>query len=85
MVEYLKSSADAPDVKQAASFRLDKIHPAYQPLSIHNCLFFSAYLALLVILIGALMALVKVKDIQRDKQPDNDHDGGNGSSPVLKP
>lgn len=65
VVAYIKSSAIAPSGIEATPFRPDKFHPDYMPLSIHNYFFFSLYLALILLLIGALLALVGVKDIQR--------------------
>ena len=65
---YIKSSAIAGSGIETAPFRPDKIHPAYLPLSLNtlnNCGFAGAYLILVFLLIGALLALVKVKTIQR--------------------
>ncbi|HVY73248.1 MAG TPA: cytochrome c [Puia sp.] len=65
IVEYIKSAVVAPAEKP--SFRPERIHPAYQPLSIANYGFMAAYLGLVLVLIGALLALVKIKAIERGR------------------
>ena len=68
IVDYIKSSAISGGGSEIAPFRPDKIHPAYLPLSLNtltNWGFAGAYLVLVFLLIGALLALVEVKSIQR--------------------
>jgi cytochrome c551/c552 len=42
-----------------------KLHPAYKPLSLHNWGFFTTYLATVVLLIGALVFAVQLKEYER--------------------
>ena len=64
IVEYIKSetittSSEAPFAKPTS------LRPKYMPLSIHNYGFFAIILGLIVLLIGALLAWVRVKEYAR--------------------
>lgn len=63
ILAYIKSEAKASVA--ASSFRPDKIHPHYTPISITDYTFFAVYLGLVFLMAGSLFALVKVKEIQR--------------------
>lgn len=63
VVEYIKSqekTAEAAPFKKPA-----KLRPAILPIAITNYGFFAIYLALVFLLAGALVALVRVKEMQR--------------------
>jgi len=68
ILAYIKSESKAPVL--APSFRSDIVHPNYTPISITNYKFFGAYLCLVILMAASLIALVKVKEIQR-KARDN--------------
>jgi cytochrome c551/c552 len=63
IVEFIRSST--VDQPKTTLFRPEKKHPAYMPLSINNYYFFGAYFALVLLLIGSLLALVQIKEVQR--------------------
>jgi cytochrome c551/c552 len=65
ILAYIKSETKAPEAEK--SFRPDKLHPNYKPLAATNYLFFGSYLALILLMTGALVLLVKVKEIERNK------------------
>jgi cytochrome c551/c552 len=66
ILAYIKSETKTSVL--APSFRPDKVHPKYTPISITNYKFFGAYLGLIVLMTVSLVALVKVKEIQRNKK-----------------
>ena len=68
ILAYIKSETKAPSTEP--SFRPDRLHPKYTPILASNYLFFAAYLGLVLLMTGALVALVKVKEIQRNKMND---------------
>ena len=63
ILDYIKSETKAPS--KDPSFRPDHLHPKYTPILSTNYLFFTAYLVLIVMMAGALVVLVKVKEIER--------------------
>ena len=63
ILAYIKSETKTSVL--APSFRPDKVHPKYTPISIYNCKFFGAYLCLVILMAASLIVLVKVKEIQR--------------------
>jgi cytochrome c551/c552 len=65
ILAYIKSETKAPD--SSPSFRPDKVHPHNMPISITNYKFFALYLGLVILMAASLVALVKVKEIQRNK------------------
>jgi hypothetical protein len=65
ILAYVKSETKASVL--ASSFRPDKVHPKYTPILATNYKFFAAYLSLVVLMTVSLVALVKVKEIQRNK------------------
>jgi cytochrome c551/c552 len=65
ILAYIKSETKVP--AKDPSFRPDRLHPLYTPILSTNYAFFAAYLALVVLMAGSLVALVKVKEIQRNK------------------
>lgn len=66
ILAYIKSETKAS--VSVPSFRPDKLHPDYTPMSGDNYDFFAAYLGLVVLMAGAMVALVKVKELQRKKK-----------------
>jgi cytochrome c551/c552 len=66
ILAYIKSETKSPVL--APSFRPNIVHPNYTPISITNYKFFEAYLSLVVLMTVSLVALVKVKEIQRNKK-----------------
>jgi cytochrome c551/c552 len=63
VVEYIKSQATTgTDTK---TFRPEKIHPGYVPISITDYWFFISFLAIVFILIGSLLLFVRTKEYQR--------------------
>jgi cytochrome c551/c552 len=66
ILAYIKSETKAfvPD----PSFRPEKVHPKYTPIT--NLNFFAAYLGLVILMAVSFVALVKVKEIQRNKMDD---------------
>lgn len=67
IVEYIKSEASAADTK-APFAKPDQLHLNYFPLSITaNYYFFIGYFALLTLLVSALLLLVEVKSVARNK------------------
>jgi len=65
ILAYIKSESKAPS--SAVSFRPGKLHPSYTPLSGDSWAFFTAYVSLVILMAGAMVALVKVKEIQRQR------------------
>ncbi len=65
ILTYIKSESKTSVL--APSFRPNKIHPNYTPILITNYKFFATYLGLVVLMTVSLVALVKVKEIQRNK------------------
>ncbi len=71
ILAYIKSESKAPVT--APSFRPEIIHPPYTPILANNYSFFATYLGLVILMTVAFVALVKVKEIQRNKtQSGND-------------
>jgi cytochrome c551/c552 len=66
ILAYIKAETKAPEKESA--FRPDKLHPNYTPLSATNYLFFGSYLAVILLMTGALVLLVKVKEIERNSK-----------------
>lgn len=71
ILAYIKSETKAP--VSTPSFRPDKVHPHYTPLSITNYKFFGAYLVLVMLMTSSMIALVRVKEIKRNKVDDPDN------------
>jgi len=71
ILAYIKSETKVPASNPA--FRPETLHPKYTPLSITSYKFFAAYLFLVVFMSGAMVALVRVKEIQRKVQRDTDY------------
>jgi cytochrome c2 len=66
IVDYIKSETKA--ATDAAPFRKPgKLHPNYVPLSIYNYGYFLCFLGAVALLIGALLAFVNVKMLQRER------------------
>jgi len=65
VVEYIKSQATA--ASDTKTFRPEKIHPAYIPLSINDYWFFISFLATVFILIGSLLLFVRTKEYERSR------------------
>ena len=63
ILAYIKSETKIPS--EAASFRPDKLRPAYTPILITNWQFFTGYMVLVLMLAAAMILLVRVKEIQR--------------------
>ncbi len=63
ILAYIKS--ETKETVSAPAFRPEKIHPNYTPLSITNYQFFAVYFGLVVLMALSLVALVKVKEMQR--------------------
>jgi cytochrome c551/c552 len=66
ILAYIKSETKTSVL--APAFRPNKLHPNYTPILITNYKFFVAYLSLVVLTTVSLVALVKVKEIQRNKK-----------------
>lgn len=64
ILAYIKSETRASE--STPSFRPDKIHPSYTPFSSNDYEIFATYLGLVCIMAGAFIALVRVKEIQRE-------------------
>ena len=71
ILAYIKSETKAKAAEP--SFRPDRIHPKYTPILSTNYLFFSAYLGLVALMTTALVALVKVKEMQRKSSDRSDN------------
>lgn len=69
ILAYIKSETKV--TTSAPAFRPDSLHPAYKPLSGNNYGFFATYLVLVVMMAAALLALVRVKEIQRKQRADD--------------
>jgi cytochrome c551/c552 len=68
ILAYIKSATQSSPATPA--FRPDHLHPGYTPLSIFTHYeFFAAYLVLILAMTVSLVALVRVKEVQR-KQKD---------------
>lgn len=65
IVEYIKSEAKTAETDAAPFSKPGKMHPNYTPLSIHNYGYFIGFTTLIFVLAGSLLALVKVKSLQR--------------------
>jgi len=63
ILTYIKSETEMSS--GAVVFRPDKTHPSYLPVSINNYGFFIGYLGMVVLLAASMIALVRVKEIQR--------------------
>jgi cytochrome c551/c552 len=72
IMQYVKSSTAAP-AENKAPFRKpgEPLKPNYTPLTLQSYTFFVSFFAVLALLIGALLVLVKVKSIQRQSAVDN--------------
>jgi cytochrome c551/c552 len=68
ILAYIKSETQTSVVTRA--FIPNIIHPAYTPILVTNYKFFAAYLGLVLLMTVSLLALVKVKEIQRNKSDD---------------
>ena len=66
ILAYIKSETKAPD--SGPTFRPDKLHPQYTPFSSGDYRVFAVYMTLIFILTGALIALVRVKEIKREAE-----------------
>jgi cytochrome c551/c552 len=67
VVEYIKSESKTAAAVDAAPFaRPEKLRAKFLPLTIANYNFFAVYIALVLLLIAALIALVRVKEYQRN-------------------
>lgn len=66
ILAYIKSETKAPE--SGPTFRPDKIHPPYTPFSSDDYGVFAVYVSLILILTGALIALVRVKEIKREAE-----------------
>ena len=67
VVEYIKTEAKTTEEK-APFAKPGKIRPNYTPLSINDYGFFLTFIALVFVLIAGLVALVKVKALQREQR-----------------
>ncbi len=65
ILAYIKSETKVP--VSTPSFRPDKVHPHYTPISTTNYMFFGVYLGLVILMAISMVALVKVKEIKRNK------------------
>jgi cytochrome c2 len=66
ILAYIKSETKTPE--SGPTFRPDKIHPQYTPFSSGDYGVFAIYMSLILILTGALIALVRVKEIKREAE-----------------
>jgi len=64
ILAYIKSETKASE--SIPSFRPDKIRPQYTPFSSKDYEILATYLCLVFIMTGAFVALVRVKEIQRE-------------------
>lgn len=65
IVSYIKTES-VPDENASAPFdRPGKLRPAYVPVSPNNYLFFSGLFLGIIMLVGSLLLLVRVKEMQR--------------------
>ena len=64
ILAYIKSETKASE--SIPSFRPDKIRPQYTPFSSKDYEILATYLGLVFIMTGAFVALVRVKEIQRE-------------------
>jgi len=69
ILAYIKSETKATE--SIPSFRPDKIHPQYTPFSSSDYAIFATYLGLVCIMAAAFIALVRVKEIQREANKNN--------------
>ena len=65
IVEYIKLETKSVATDAAPFYEPGKRHPDYKPLSVDNYGYFLSFLALVLVLVGSLLALVKVKSLQR--------------------
>lgn len=65
IVEYIKSETKTAATDAVPFRKPGKLHPNYTPLSIHNYGYFITFIVLTFLLAGSLLALVKVKSLQR--------------------
>lgn len=63
ILAYIKS--ESKNSESIPSFRPGKIHAQYTPFLSNDYEIFATYLGLIIIMAGALIALVRVKEIQR--------------------
>ena len=68
ILAYIKAETIA--TVPSTSFRPERLHPKYTPLSIVDYPFFLAYFVLIILMTGCLIALVRVKEIQRKQKSD---------------
>jgi cytochrome c551/c552 len=67
ILAYIKS--ETKESVTTPAFRPDRVHPQYTPLSIiSNYEFFAAYLILILAMTVSLVALVRVKEVQRKQK-----------------
>lgn len=72
IVEYIKGESKGGSEADKAPFpKPTKLHPAYLPLSLHNYTFFISLLVAIALLILSLLALVRVKEYERNKSAIN--------------
>lgn len=67
IVEFVKGEAKPVEGEKAPFARLSKVRPAYLPLSFSNYGFFLALFGMIALLIGVLLAFVRVKELQRNQ------------------
>ncbi len=65
ILAYIKS--ETKNASEPVRFRPNKLRPVYTPVLITNWQFFSGYMALVFLLAGAMILLVRVKEIERKK------------------
>jgi cytochrome c551/c552 len=68
VVEYIKMEEKSGGTDAAPFARPGKLRPAYLPIAITNYKFFVTYVAVVLMLVGALVALVNVKALQRERE-----------------
>ena len=69
VVEYIKSESKAGVAIDAAPFaRPERLRAKFTPLTIADYNFFLVYLVVVLLLVAALIALVRVKEYQREMQ-----------------
>ncbi len=63
ILAYIKTETNTSTESQG--FRPERLHPSYTPLTAKDADFFIWYMILIVMLAAAMVALVRVKEIQR--------------------
>jgi mono/diheme cytochrome c family protein len=68
IVAYIKGEAKPVSEEEKAPFaKLSKVRPAYLPLSFSNYGFFLTLFGMIALLIGVLLAFVRIKEYQRSR------------------